>query len=54
MNSFNTTSETARVKHKYERRVPLYTFEQSCFPRVNQETLRPLPEKPDLQDGELV
>lgn len=52
MNSFNTEAETARVMHKYEHRVPLYTFEQSCFPRINQETLRPLPEKPDIQDEE--
>jgi UDP-N-acetylglucosamine pyrophosphorylase len=54
MNSFNTESETARVRHKYESRVPFHTFEQSCYPRINQETLRPVPEKPDLHEGELV
>jgi UTP--glucose-1-phosphate uridylyltransferase len=52
MNSFNTESETARVRHKYESRVPFHTFEQSCYPRINQETLRPVPEKPDLHEGE--
>ena len=54
MNSYNTNAETDRVKHKYERRVHLYTFNQSYYPRVNQETLRPIPEKPDYKDGELV
>lgn len=52
MNSFNTLAEINRVKHKYERRVPLYMFEQSCYPRINQETLRPLPETPNIKDGE--
>ena len=54
MNSFNTQSETLRVKHKYERSVPLFMFEQSCYPRVNQETLRPVPETPEIRDGEWV
>ena len=54
MNSYNTNSETARIKHKYERRVNLYVFDQSYYPRINQETLRPIPEKPDYKDGELV
>ncbi|XP_019853045.1 PREDICTED: UTP--glucose-1-phosphate uridylyltransferase-like [Amphimedon queenslandica] len=52
MNSYNTNSETARIKHKYERRVNLYVFDQSYYPRINQETLRPIPEKPDYKDGE--
>ena len=52
MNSFNTQAETLKVKHKYERRVPLYMFEQSCYPRINQETLRPLPEDTTIRDGQ--
>ena len=54
MNSFNTQAEMDRVKHKYERLVSLYMFEQSCYPRINQETLRPLPETPEIADEEWV
>ena len=52
MNSFNTQTEMDRVKHKYERVVSLHMFEQSCYPRINQETLRPLPETPTVADEE--
>ena len=52
MNSFNTQAEMDRVKHKYDRLVSLHMFEQSFYPRVNQETLRPLPETPDIADEE--
>lgn len=51
MNSFNTHADTERIRFKYERRVDLYMFQQSYYPRVLKETLRPYPEKFDLNDG---
>lgn len=51
MNSFNTHADTERIRFKYERRVDLFMFQQSYFPRVLKETLRPYPEKVELQDG---
>lgn len=51
MNSFNTHSDTERIRFKYERRVDLHMFQQSYYPRVLKETLRPYPEKVNLQDG---
>ena len=49
MNSFNTHADTERIKHKYEKRVDLHLFQQSFYPRVLKETLRPYPENVDLQ-----
>ena len=51
MNSFNTHADTERIRFKYERRVDLYMFQQSYYPRVLKETLRPYPEKVNLLDG---
>ena len=51
MNSFNTHTDTERIRFKYERRVDLFMFQQSYYPRVLKETLRPYPEKVELQDG---
>ncbi len=51
MNSFNTHSDTERVRFRYEKRVDLHMFQQSYYPRILKETLRPLPEKLDLQTG---
>ena len=51
MNSFNTHADTERIKFKYEKRVKLHMFQQSYYPRVLKETLRPYPDKLDLQDG---
>eukprot|EP00731_Ephydatia_muelleri_P038258 Em0695g4a len=44
MNSFNTHADTKKIEHKYSSRVDLYMFEQSCYPRVLKETLRPYPD----------
>lgn len=54
MNSFNTHSDTERIRFKYEKRVDLHMFQQSYYPRVLKETLRPYPEKVDLQDGRYI
>ncbi len=51
MNSFNTQADTERIRFKYERRVDLHMFQQSYYPRVLKETLRPFPENFDLNDG---
>lgn len=51
MNSFNTHADTERIKFKYEKRVDLRMFQQSYYPRILKETLRPYPEKVDLQNG---
>ncbi|GAA5987915.1 hypothetical protein JCM11641_004580 [Rhodosporidiobolus odoratus] len=50
MNSFNTDEDTARIIQKYaNHRIELMTFNQSRYPRVNKETLLPVP-KSALED----
>ncbi len=51
MNSFNTHADTERVRFKYDKRLKLHMFQQSYYPRVLKETLRPFPETFNLQDG---
>lgn len=46
MNSFYTHEDTQKIRPKYERRVKLYMFVQSCYPRLDRETLRPLAQSP--------
>lgn len=41
MNSFNTNEDTQRALRKY-RNVTFHTFMQSCYPRINKETLMPI------------
>ncbi len=43
MNSFNTDEETQKVIKKYSGfRVNILTFNQSCYPRINKESLLPI------------
>jgi len=43
MNSFNTNEDTQKVIRKYKGlQVEIYTFNQSCFPRINRESLLPV------------
>lgn len=50
MNSFNTDKDTEQIIQKYKGlRVEIYTFNQSCFPRVSKETLLPMPKKYDIE-----
>lgn len=43
MNSFNTDDDTQKIIRKYKGlQVEIYTFNQSCFPRVAKETLLPV------------
>merc|ERR1712025_74950 len=44
MNSFNTDEDTAQILKKYETsNVRIRCFNQHQFPRINKETLLPLP-----------
>jgi UTP--glucose-1-phosphate uridylyltransferase len=43
MNSFNTDMETHKYIKRYSKlRVEILTFNQSCFPRLNKESLLPI------------
>lgn len=43
MNSFNTDEDTAKVLRKYRHvQVPVRTFNQSRYPRINKETYLPI------------
>ena len=49
MNSFNTDLETNQIIKKYSRcQVPIFTFNQSKYPRICQDTMLPLTK--DTQD----
>ncbi|EEB15222.1 UTP--glucose-1-phosphate uridylyltransferase, putative [Pediculus humanus corporis] len=44
MNSFNTEEDTEKIIQKYKHfRLKIYTFNQSCYPRINRDTLMPMP-----------
>ncbi|CAI9716928.1 UTP--glucose-1-phosphate uridylyltransferase-like isoform X2 [Octopus vulgaris] len=44
MNSFNTDEDTEKILGKYNQiKVRIYTFNQSKFPRINRESLLPIP-----------
>lgn len=44
MNSFNTDDDVQKIIRKYKGlEVEIYTFNQSCYPRINRESLVPLP-----------
>jgi UTP--glucose-1-phosphate uridylyltransferase len=44
MNSFNTDAETGKIIQKYGKdRVRILTFNQSRFPRINKDSLSPVP-----------
>jgi UTP--glucose-1-phosphate uridylyltransferase len=43
MNSFNTDEETEKIVRKYKGfQVKVYTFNQSCFPRISRDSLLPV------------
>ncbi|ORX83001.1 UTP--glucose-1-phosphate uridylyltransferase [Basidiobolus meristosporus CBS 931.73] len=47
MNSFNTDDDTQRIIQKYnDSNVQILTFNQSRYPRVNNDTLAPMPKDP--------
>lgn len=50
MNSFNTDNDTDKIIRKYNGlRVEIYTFNQSCFPRVAKESLKPIAQNCDIE-----
>nr|QBH73768.1 UTP-glucose-1-phosphate uridylyltransferase 2 [Embidopsocus sp. OG1942] len=43
MNSFNTDEDTQKIIRKYQGlQLQIYTFNQSCYPRINRDTLLPI------------
>ncbi|XP_060536598.1 UTP--glucose-1-phosphate uridylyltransferase isoform X2 [Cylas formicarius] len=43
MNSFNTDEDTEKVVRKYKNlQIQIHTFNQSCYPRINRDTLMPV------------
>ncbi|KAL5292378.1 UGP2 family protein [Megaselia abdita] len=43
MNSFNTDEDTEKIVRKYQGfKVQIYTFNQSCFPRISRESFLPV------------
>ena len=51
MNSFNTDEETHKLIQKYGKvRVEILTFNQSCFPRINKETLLPIAKDVNIEN----
>lgn len=50
MNSFNTDEDTEKVVRKYKGfQVKIYTFNQSCFPRISRESLLPISKDFDIE-----
>lgn len=50
MNSFNTDEDTEKVIRKYKGfKVQIFTFNQSCFPRVSRDSLLPVPKDYDVE-----
>ncbi|XP_031348026.1 UTP--glucose-1-phosphate uridylyltransferase isoform X2 [Photinus pyralis] len=51
MNSFNTDEDTEKVIRKYKNlNVEIHSFNQSCYPRINKETLLPIAKSPNFED----
>jgi len=52
MNSFNTNNDTDKLIRKYRGvNVEIYTFNQSCYPRINRDTLLPITSNYDVQSN---
>nr|CAD7265591.1 unnamed protein product [Timema shepardi] len=50
MNSFNTDEDTQKIIRKYKGlQVEIYTFNQSCFPRINRDSLLPVAKNSDIE-----
>ena len=51
MNSFNTDADTQKITRKYKGlQVRIYTFNQSCYPRINKESLMPIARNCDVEN----
>ncbi|CAH1101475.1 unnamed protein product [Psylliodes chrysocephalus] len=52
MNSFNTDEDTEKIIRKYKNlQVEIHTFNQSCYPRVNRDSLLPVPKDGNVQNN---
>lgn len=50
MNSFNTDEDTEKIVRKYKGfQVKIYTFNQSCFPRISRDSLLPVAKDFDVE-----
>lgn len=50
MNSFNTDEDTEKIVRKYQGfKVQIYTFNQSCFPRISRESFLPVAKDFDVE-----
>lgn len=50
MNSFNTNEDTEKVIRKYKNlQVEIHTFNQSCYPRINRDSLMPVARNCDVE-----
>lgn len=50
MNSFNTNTDTQKIVQKYRNlQLEVYTFNQSCYPRINKESLMPIARNCDVE-----
>lgn len=51
MNSFNTDDDIQKIVRKYKGlQVEIYTFNQSCYPRINRESLLPIAKDCKIQN----
>lgn len=51
MNSFNTDDDTQKIIKKYKGiDVEIHTFNQSCYPRINKESLLPIAKHCQIRD----
>uniref|UniRef100_A0A182LZ51 UTP--glucose-1-phosphate uridylyltransferase n=1 Tax=Anopheles culicifacies TaxID=139723 RepID=A0A182LZ51_9DIPT len=51
MNSFNTDVDTEKVIRKYKGfQVQIYTFNQSCYPRISRDSLLPIAKDFDIEN----
>ncbi|KAJ6635394.1 UTP--glucose-1-phosphate uridylyltransferase [Pseudolycoriella hygida] len=49
MNSFNTDEDTEKIIRKYKGfQVQIFTFNQSCFPRISKDSLLPVAKDMDI------
>lgn len=50
MNSFNTDEDTEKIIRKYKNlQIEIHTFNQSCYPRINRDSLMPIAKDGNLQ-----
>ena len=50
MNSFNTDEDTQKIIRKYRGlQLEIHTFNQSCYPRINRDTLLPIATSADVK-----